>query len=190
MKKLSKFIYSKSNLAACIILTIIMVMYASIIMGYQSDCIELSDGTSLLGLRFGYSYESVLDLFNSLSLSSLKCYSTLLKIWDNIFPFIYGSMYISWLSLIYKNYRFKNNRLRIINLYPLIPLALDLIENYFENGMLTTFIRLNKVFHVNVKIASIITQFKWTFSTINYIIILVGIILLIKNKLNTTSGHK
>lgn len=184
MNKLSNLIYSKSSLVLSITLTIIMVMYAWIIMGSQSECIELSDGTSLLGLRFGYSYESVVELFSSLSLSSLKCYSTLLKIWDNIFPLIYGSMYISWLSLIFKNYRFKNDGLRIINLYPLIPLALDLIENYLENGMVTRFITLNKVFYFNVKIASLVTQFKWSFSTINYIIIIVGIILVIKNKLS------
>ncbi len=49
-----------------------MVLYAWIVMGSQSECVtgELTEGISLLGLRFGYSYESALQLFNLLSSST------------------------------------------------------------------------------------------------------------------------
>jgi len=66
----------------------------------------------------------------------------------------------------------------------------DIIENYFENKIVTQFITINEVSHINVKIASMITQAKWTFSTINYVIILTGIILVIIGKLRTTANIK
>lgn len=192
MKKISDLFYSKSNIINCLSLTIIMILYAWLVMGSQSKCItnELSNGFSILGLRFGYSYDSVIELFSSLNLNSLKCYSKLLRIWDNIFPFIYGPMYIFWLSLIFKNHQFRNKGLRIINLYPFVPMTIDIIENYFENKIVAQFITTNEVSHMNVKIASMITQAKWTFSTINYIIILTGIILMIIGKLRTTNKIK
>jgi len=105
MKKVSDYFYLKSNIVICVILTVTMVLYAWLVMGSQSKCI--SEGVSLLGLRFGYTYESVIELFNLLNQNSLNCYNKLLKIWDNIFPFFYGSMYIFWLSLIFKNINLK-----------------------------------------------------------------------------------
>lgn len=186
MKELNRFLYNKVNLLVCIILTIIMVLYAWLIMGSQSKCIGLPEGTSLLGLRFGYKYESVFLLFHSMSANSLKCYATLLTVWDNLFPFIYGSMYVSWISLLYKNYRFKYESLSYINLYPILPLVTDLIENYVENGLVTSYMISNNVSLFEAQLASIITQLKWSFSSLNYIIILVGIILFFKNKKLTT----
>lgn len=191
MGRISKILYQKSNLVICILLTTIMVVYASIVMGSQSKCIsdELTNGLSLLGLRFGYDIDTVSILFNSISENALLCYSKLLSIWDNIFPFIYGTMYIFWLSFIYKNRIFKKKVLSLINLYPVIPVVLDLIENYFENILIRQFISMNNIIELNVKIASIVTQIKWTLSTINYLIIIIGIVIIIKNK-NRTTRHK
>ena len=178
MKKASEFFYKKSNIIVCVILTTLMVLYASLVMGSQSKCIP--DGVSILGLRFSYDYESVIGLFNSLSSDALHCYNNLLKIWDNIFPFLYGSMYIFWLSLIYKKQQFRYAGLRFINLYPVIPMLADFIENYFERNLIGQFLMEKDVMELNVTIASVATQIKWSLSTINYIIILTGIILLIK----------
>jgi hypothetical protein len=184
MKKFSDFAYARSSFLLCIFLTILMVLYAWIVMGSQSQCVtgELTESISLLGLRFGYSYESALQLFNLLSSEALTCYSKLLRVWDNIFPFLYGSMYIAWLSILYKNVRFRNVRYKLINLFPLIPLLADLVENYFENALISQFILFNSISPGDVQIASVFTLFKWSFSAINYIVIISGIALLMLNK--------
>ena len=89
-------------------------------------------------------------------------------------------MYIFWLSLIFKKHKFRKKGLKLVNLYPLLPMTLDFIENHFERKLITRFILENNVLEMNVKIASIATQTKWTLSAINYILILTGLILLIK----------
>ncbi|KPL11892.1 MAG: hypothetical protein AMS26_19290 [Bacteroides sp. SM23_62] len=153
-------------------------------MGSQSECVtgELTEGISLLGLRFGYSYESALQLFNLLSSEALTCYAKLLRVWDNIFPFLYGSMYIAWLSILYKNVRFRNVSYKLINLFPLLPLLADLFENYFENALVSQFILFHSLSPGDVQIASVLTRIKWSLSLINYLVIIAGIALLILNK--------
>jgi hypothetical protein len=44
-----------------------MVLYAWIVMGSQSECItgKLTEGISLLGLRFGYGYEFFIRMSGS-----------------------------------------------------------------------------------------------------------------------------
>ena len=188
MNKLSKILYSKSNIFICLVMTLVMILYASIIMGTQSKCIsaELTDEQSLLGLRFGYDFDDVTSLFDTLSNDALKCYSRLLTVWDNIFPFIYATMYILWLSLIFKKKVFKPQALSLINLYPVIPMLLDFAENHFENALVKQYLDLNTIIELNVQAASTVTQIKWIFSLTNYIIIVTGIILLIKNRQRTT----
>lgn len=184
MKKFSDFAYARSSFLLCIFLTILMVFYAWIVMGSQSECVtgELTEGISLLGLRFGYGYESALQLFNVLGSEALRCYAKLLRVWDNIFPFLYGSMYVAWLSILYKNVRFRNVRYKLINLFPLLPLLADLVENYFENALVSQFIQFHSLSPGDVWIASLITRFKWSLSVINYLVIIAGIVLLILTK--------
>ena len=185
MMKLSKLIYARSNLLICLILTLIMILYASLILGSKGECVtsDLSEGVKLLGLRFGYSYDSAAELIRSLDYKSLTCYSNLLKIWDNIFPVIYCSMYIFWISLIFKNFSFKYSGLSIVNLYPLLPAIFDFAENYFENTIITTFLSTHEVPREIVSLASILTQTKWTLSILNYILLLTGIALFLNKQI-------
>jgi len=68
MRRISKYAYSKSNALLCILLTVLMILYASLIMGSQSKCVS-----------------------------------------------------------------FRNKKLILVNRYPFVPAIADLIENYFEN---------------------------------------------------------
>ncbi len=183
MKKLSDFAYSRTSYFLCILLAILMILYAWIVMGSQSECFkgELSEDISLLGLRFGYSYETVLKLFNLLGSEALTCYTKLLRVWDNIFPLFYGSMYIAWISVFFRNFRFRNPVYKLINLFPLLPMIADLVENYFENALVSQFIRFSSVSPGDVLIASFFTRIKWSLSITNYLIMISGIVLLILN---------
>jgi hypothetical protein len=158
-----------------------MILYASLVMGSRSECVtgELREGYSLLGLKIGYSYEYAVSLLGMLSSEALLCYSRLLRIWDNLFPFLYGSMYIAWLSLIFKNTQFKYEKLYLVNLYPLIPMLADFIENYFENALLSEFIISNTLARSSVQIASSLTVIKWSLSMVNYMVVLTGIVILV-----------
>ncbi|MBN2890565.1 MAG: hypothetical protein JXL97_01735 [Bacteroidales bacterium] len=182
MKKLSNFFYKNSNIFIVIFLATAMVLYASFVMGKKGECItnELSNEYQILGLKVNYDVEYVQNMFESVSKEALECYSTLLTVWDNIFPAIYGLMYVFLLSIIYKNINFRNKTLRAINLFPIIPAVLDWVENFYENKLVTEYILSGIITENLVKSATNITQIKWTFSLINYIIIIVGFLILLK----------
>ena len=103
MKRLSDFFYNRTNLYISVILTIIMISYASLVLGGKSECFndQLNEGQKVLGLKLGYSHEYAVSFFNSLDSDGLICYKNLILIWDNIFPLLYGTMYVFWISLIY-----------------------------------------------------------------------------------------
>lgn len=150
-------------------------------MGSQSALITAQLGEyNLLGLSFGYNFASAHKVLSMLSNTALQSYYRLLLIWDNLFPFIYGSMYVCWLSFIYKKQTFSKAFLRYINLYPLLPVLVDLTENYFERQLITQYLNTSNLQYHTVKIASIITQLKWMCSSFNYLLILLGLFLIFK----------
>lgn len=185
MKKLSVFFYSFSKLWTALLLTGLMIAYASLIMGSRSDCFlsELNEDQTVLGLKFGYSYEDANSFLNSLSEEAVICYKNLLRVWDSVFPIVYGLMYISWLSLLYKKLGKNGKPLLLINLFPLIPMLADWAENSSELFMISNYTATNEISESAVFLSSLITQIKWSLSSLNYIIILTGITLLIKKKL-------
>ena len=185
MKKLSVFFYSFSKLWTALLLTGLMIAYASLIMGSRSDCFlsELNEDQTVLGLKFGYSYEDANSFLNSLSEEAVICYKNLLRVWDSVFPIVYGLMYISCLSLLYKKLGKNGKPLLLINLFPLIPMLADWAENSSELFMISNYTATNEISESAVFLSSLITQIKWSLSSLNYIIILTGITLLIKKKL-------
>ncbi len=180
MNRLSDFFYKRTNWFTCILLTGIMVAYAALVLGGKSACFQeqLPEGFKVLGLKTGYSLTYVQELFGSMNESGLLCYRNLILIWDNIFPLLYGMMYVFWLSLIFKNTAVIKSKFSLINLFPLIPVVLDWVENIFELRLTNNFIDFNTVTETHVRAASFISQVKWGGSSLNYLIILAGLILL------------
>jgi hypothetical protein len=176
MKKFSEYLYRKSSLPLAMGLTLGMILYASLVMSSQSTCVSslLGEGQSLLGLKFGYDLEYANSIFSSLDDNALRCYSRLLSLWDSIFPLLYCSMYLLWLSLLYK--RLNKKWSGLINLYPLIPAIMDWAENFAENSLIKSYLFDASLDVDEVQIASLITQIKWSASGINYVIIIAGII--------------
>lgn len=154
-----------------------MFLYASLVMGSQSACITdlIGDKVSLLGLKFAYDFSNVSDLFSTLDAESLRCYLRLLGIWDNLFPLLYASMYMAWLSIIFK--KVKPFKRYILNLYPLLPALLDWVENFMEFRLVNTFLTGERIDIGMVEWASLITSIKWSASFLNYLLILTGLMI-------------
>jgi len=179
MNQLSRYLYKYSTIPLALVFTVAMILYASAILGSQSKCITelLLPGQSVLGLKFGYDLNFVVSIFERLDESSLKCYLRFLYIWDNIFPLIYGSMYLLWLSVIYRKIFTKQNW--PINIFPLLPVILDWIENFFEAGLVKSYLVSPSLVESSVSTASFISQMKWSASMVNYFLIGGGILFLV-----------
>jgi hypothetical protein len=192
MKRLSDFFYQYIKLWHALLLTGIMVSYASLVMGGKSECLEpfLKEGMSVLGLKFGYDYNYASSFFNALGIAGIECYRNLILIWDNIFPLLYGSMYIAWISLLYQKIDFKSPGLRLINLFPIVHILLDWTENGLELNLMGSYITGGVLDLTDVLITSTVSSVKWGFSMINYAIILTGIVIMITKSISIKKHSK
>jgi hypothetical protein len=177
IRRLSTYLFEKVTYPVAVFLTVIMFLYASLVMGSQSACItdQMGESVSLLGLKFAYDYSLVSDLFSSLDEESLRCYLRLIGIWDNLFPLLYASMYISWLSIIFR--KVHSIKRFLINLYPVVPPILDWMENFMEFRLVHIYLSGEGIDAGMVEWASLITSIKWSASSLNYLLILSGLLI-------------
>jgi len=179
MKKLSDFFYRKSTLLVCLIASGTMITYAMVVLGGFSQCFMVEqEQINTLGLSFGYSFQTVEYFFKIRSEPMIRCYQSFILIWDSIFPIIYGLMYILWISLLYRT--FQATQFWFINLFPVIQVIFDLLENSIEVMMADFFIDHGYILPTQATLGSILSVCKWVASIITYLILVVGIILIIK----------
>jgi len=154
--------------------TVAFMLYITFVLTPVGACFNLDSGSNSLGLSFSYSKDMVLSFFESRSQEQLKCYSQFLKIWDAIFAIIYTLMYASWIVWIF-------NTKRWLALIPVLGMVSDWSENYIELMMIKTYSNAGAINESIVSLGSGINSFKWILSSLTYLIILIGIIIVIKN---------
>ncbi len=176
--------YLKKNrtlyLALCFIL--VFIFYITYILAPFSSCFKLDDGANSIGLTFSYNLEMVEKFFESRTQEQLICYSEFLQIWDAIFAFVYTLMCASWIMYFF-------NSKRLFLFIPILCMIADWAENYLELIMLETYLNSDPISETIVSLGSGINSFKWIFSSITYLIILIGIIIKIKTFLTKPKLH-
>ena len=155
-------------------LTIAFMLYIAFVLTPAGACFKLDSASNSLGLSFFYTKDMVLSFFESRSQEQLLCYSHFLQIWDAIFAIIYSLMYASWIVWLFNNKRW-------LALIPVLGMVSDWSENYIELIMIKTYSNTGAINETMVSLGSGINSFKWIFSSLTYLIILIGIIIIIKD---------
>ena len=168
-----KYFKNHTTLHFAIGYTLAMFLYVKFIFIPFSRCFTLDVGENSLGLSFYYTIDMVQNFFESRTHGQLFCYRKFLQIWDTIFAFIYTLMYASWIMYLF-------NQKRYFLIIPILGMLADWTENYTEILMLKTYLNSNPISEVLVSIGSGINSFKWILSSLTYLIILIGIIILLK----------
>ena len=153
--------------------TLAFFLYITLVLGPVGSCFAVDTGSNSLGLSFSYTLDIVQNFFESRTQEQLLCYSQFLQIWDAIFALIYTLMYASWIMYLF-------NQKRYFLIIPILGMLADWTENYTEILMLKTYLNSNPISEVLVSIGSGINSFKWILSSLTYLIILLGIIILLK----------
>jgi len=178
MIKLSNYLYEKSSLIICFVLTVIVFSYLYFVLIDAAKCFEVTGADAVsLGTSFGYSYEKVKEFYSIRSKDMIACYLELNLIWDNIFAILYGLMYLGWLSLSLKPFAHK---FKSLNLLPIVHVILDWLENAMLAGVSKSVLAEQQISMIAVKVASIFTMMKWVTAMLVFILIVIAIILRIK----------
>lgn len=175
MKSLSGLFYQLANFKSSILATVLLVLYATLVIGPKSDCFSgLSAGAQgMPDLKFAYTYTYALAFFSSNNAHSLSCFKTFLLIWDNFFPLLYACVYLFWVSVLFKYNQLQSTKFRLYNLYPLLLILPDLIENQLELMMIHQWLTTSALSVGLVISGSVITSIKWILAAINAVILAV-----------------
>ena len=177
-----KYFHNNKTLSFVLVSTLVFILFIALILSRVSGCFTLEVGSNSLGLSFYYTKDMVQNFFELRTEEQLLCYSDFLKIWDTIFAVVYTFMYASWIAFLLKNKR-------IFLIIPIFAMICDWVENYIEILMLEIYLKSKLIPDTFVSLGSGINSFKWIFSTLTYLLILLGIIIILikfikKPKLN------
>jgi hypothetical protein len=165
---------SKSILYFAVGSSAAFILYITFVLTPAGVCFKVDSGSNSLGLSFSYTNDMVLSFFESRSQEQLLCYNQFLQIWDAMFAIIYSLMYASWIVYLF-------NDKRLLALIPILGMISDWSENYIELLMIKTYTNAGIISETMVSLGSGINSFKWVLSSLTYLIILIGIIILIRN---------
>jgi len=167
-----KYFHNNKTLSFVLVSTLVFILYITLILSRVSGCFTLEVGSNSLGLSFYYTKDMVQNFFELRTEEQLLCYSDFLKIWDTIFAVVYTFMYASWIAFLLKNKR-------IFLIIPIFAMICDWVENYIEILMLEIYLKSKLIPDTFVSLGSGINSFKWIFSTLTYLLILLGIIIIL-----------
>jgi hypothetical protein len=167
-----KYFHNNKTLSFVLVSTLAFILYITLILSRVSGCFTLEVGSNSLGLSFYYTKDMVQNFFELRTEEQLLCYSDFLKIWDTIFAVVYTFMYASWIAFLLKNKR-------IFLIIPIFAMICDWVENYIEILMLEIYLKSKLIPDTFVSLGSGINSFKWIFSTLTYLLILLGIIIIL-----------
>ena len=168
-----KYFNNHKTIYCALGLTLVFILYISLVLVPLSGCFRLDIGSNSLGLSI-YNIEIVQEFFHARDQAQLLCYSQFLQLWDIIFAVVSTVMNGSWII-----YLFKNKRLLL-----LAPTVLGMIadwsENFVELLMLETYLNSGAISETLVSLGSGLNLFKLIMIGLTYLIILTGIILILK----------
>lgn len=163
----------KGPIVIAVLSTLLMVLYAQLVLGYFSKCYFIEGEINAFGLTFGYDETDVLLFFQIRDIEQLKCYKNLITIWDNIFPILYTLTNILWLRILY-------NKRWLIYLFPLIQMFLDWTENTIQSSLVDNYMADSTINFELIHAGSLVTSSKWITAGVIYFLILMGIVLKIR----------
>ena len=181
MTKISNYFYRKASSLTATILTVLTFSYLFFVMMKVAKGFEVvGSSTQSLGTSFGLSAEMIQDFLEMRSVEMIHAYIDFNMIWDNIFALLYGLMYVLWISLLFKPYSAKA---KWLNLLPFVQTIFDWLENFQLVNIANDFLANVTVSAFNVSLASAFVMTKWIASMLVFTMIIVGIVLKIRNRI-------
>lgn len=169
-----------------VILSLALFLIMLTFMRHVAKQVELiSGGTAILDLNFYNSKEFMMQTLQELGQEGRDFYLSKFFIVDFFYPITYAAFY--GFTILYVLEKLKNHS-RLIKLLALIPvcgMCFDWMENVFIGSLLTIFPNDSAFLYLMVTMSTIL-KFSFVYLAVVTIIILVGIVIIKRNKfLNT-----
>lgn len=145
----------------------------------------ISEGTGILDLNFYNSKEFMMQTLQELSQKGRDFYLTKFFIVDFFYPITYAAFYGITILYVLEKLGNHSKSIKLLALIPVCGMCFDWLENVSISSLLTTFPNDSTLLYLMATISTIL-KFSFVYLAVVTIIILVGIVIIKRNKfLNT-----
>lgn len=156
------------------------VLFSLIIFPAAELRYDITGNIGVPDLQFGLTPDRLYEIFEAYGPDGRRFYFWAEIFADGIYPLVYNAFSILLLSLVLKRLQVENSGWRLLNLWPLLTLLFDYLENFF---ILKVLIRFPEHNDTAAQFASLAQCGKWV-SLGCGILILLGAISLLKIRAN------
>lgn len=134
----------------------------------------MADGSpDSLGTPLGFDQSDGLAFFAARSDEMIRSYISFNLVWDSLFALVYGLLYISGLSVLFRPVAHKT---RVVDLLPALQVLFDWLENMVLAFLANQFVAEGSLSPIGVQIASIFSIAKWSISVAVLVMVVAGIV--------------
>ncbi|WP_196890840.1 hypothetical protein [Aureivirga marina] len=165
MEKLKKL----ANWKTILILFILFLLFTLYLFPkYQKIINDVSNGeVVILDELFDYSKNDVDKLFNAMGEKGRDVYIYMSSVIDSVYPIVYGLLAFFIILNLTKN---ADNKSYLLTIFPIMTVIFDYFENFNIIRLLKKFPNITET---QVEITSMLTQGKWIFLYLTFVIILI-----------------
>jgi hypothetical protein len=187
LSRASQFFYTKSNLITALLATSVFAGYLLFILTGKGKAFEVANSSiKSLGTSLGFGQVEILAFLAERSDQMINAYINFNQVWDSLFALIYGVMYVTWVSILFKPY---SQKFRVLNLLPFAQVLFDWLENFSLVALSKQYLGDGTISSSTALFASTSSSIKWVFSLLVYAVILVGAVMRIAGALKKRSRH-
>jgi hypothetical protein len=185
LSRASQFFYTKSNLITALLATSVFASYLLFFLTGKGKTFEVANSSiKSLGTSLGFGQVEILAFLAERSDQMINAYINFNQVWDSLFALIYGVMYVTWVSILFKPY---SKKVGILNLLPFTQVLFDWFENFSLATLSKQYLADGAISSSTALIASTSSSIKWVFSLLVYGVILVGAVMRIVGALKRRS---
>jgi hypothetical protein len=185
LSRASQFFYTKSNLITALLATSVFAGYLLFILTGKGKAFEVANSSiKSLGTSLGFGQVEILAFLAERSDQMINAYINFNQVWDSLFALIYGVMYVTWVSILFKPY---SKKFRVLNLLPFAQVLFDWFENFSLAALSKQYLADGTISSSTALFASTASAIKWAFSLLVYGVILVGAVMRIAGALKRRS---
>ncbi len=180
MKKCYKFIEVNSTFKNVIIGLLFIVLFNTFLLPILPKILWNSQVSidEILDLKFSYSFKESYKLFDDLGFVGRKAYLKSALFIDNTYAVVYSLTYAIIIFML-----LKNNKLLKYKALVILPIFIGLFD-FFENFSIASMLYNYPLQMKNTAFcSSIFTSLKWSFAALVFLIVLINILILLKNKI-------
>ncbi len=179
LRKLSSWFYDHATGRLVLFFLVLLLPFSAYIFPTMQKKMGQGEQADVLDIHFGFTSSEASEVLDKMGEQGRGIYQITELVVDSLYPILYTFFLIFLLSLLVKKVPFRDTRLSLLNLFPLLTTLFDFSEN---TGIVTLINQFPTLSPTTVLFTSLANMGKWGTAIITVLLILAGTFLFFKNR--------